>query len=408
MSTTPPLNGTNIHAWMFEPVPANNGDGFLTTDGLEHIAHHKYKSGTYTYLDNKLNPIWQYLTELLPITLAPNMVTTIGGLHCAIAYALIWYYSPHFDGAVPDWVVFLCGYCSMAYYTLDCMDGKQARRTNTSSPLGQLFDHGFDCLNTPVYIALVSSFTMCGRSRSYLCLQVCMQFGFFMAQWEEYYTDYLPHATGNFGVTEVNYGIGIFTIINSFVDRDRIWKSRMEDIIPVTLPPTIAELELRYFAVIVSSIIFTPIMLLSLYRVMTHKKVCDNHNHLSAASTLTTPLLIAATPLLLLPDSVVLNHCRSVSIATALVFCLLTVKMICYSMANMTYASFQVEALPYFVVCAWIRLDGNMTEVGTSFFLRYLCLWYVGRLLNFARRTIHQICERLDIFCFSIKTKKVE
>jgi len=221
----------------------------------------------------------------------------------------------------------------------------------------------------------------------------------------------LPHATENFGVTEVNYGIGIITIMNSFFDRDLIWKSRMEDIIPMTietyLPPGIAELELRYFAVLVASILFTPIMLLSLYRVMTHEKVCDNNNHMSAASTLTTPLLLAATPLLLLPESVVQNNCRAVSIATALVFCLLTVKMICYSMANMTYASFQLEALPYFLVCVWIRSDGNMTELGTSFFLRYLCLWYVGRLLNFARITINQICHRLDIFCFSIK-KKVE
>jgi phosphatidylglycerophosphate synthase len=28
------------------------------------------------------------------------------------------------------------------YQTLDAVDGKQARRTGTSSPLGQLFDHG--------------------------------------------------------------------------------------------------------------------------------------------------------------------------------------------------------------------------------------------------------------------------
>jgi phosphatidylglycerophosphate synthase len=28
------------------------------------------------------------------------------------------------------------------YQTLDAIDGKQARRTGTSSPLGELFDHG--------------------------------------------------------------------------------------------------------------------------------------------------------------------------------------------------------------------------------------------------------------------------
>ena len=33
------------------------------------------------------------------------------------------------------------------YVNLDCLDGKQARRTRSSSPLGQLFDHGCDALS---------------------------------------------------------------------------------------------------------------------------------------------------------------------------------------------------------------------------------------------------------------------
>ncbi len=34
---------------------------------------------------------------------------------------------------------------------LDNMDGKQARRTKTSSPLGMMFDHGCDALVTFVF-----------------------------------------------------------------------------------------------------------------------------------------------------------------------------------------------------------------------------------------------------------------
>lgn len=34
--------------------------------------------------------------------------------------------------------------------TLLYIDGKQARRTNTSSPLGELFDHGCDSISTIV------------------------------------------------------------------------------------------------------------------------------------------------------------------------------------------------------------------------------------------------------------------
>jgi ethanolaminephosphotransferase len=60
-----------------------------------------------------------------------------------------------------------CAACLFAYQTLDNLDGRQvppptrplrasqhrrrqARRTNSSSPLGLLFDHGVDALNTTV------------------------------------------------------------------------------------------------------------------------------------------------------------------------------------------------------------------------------------------------------------------
>ncbi len=111
---------------------------YLNQSGLHFIANHQYRPSDYTYLDNALNPFWTYLTECLPLWLAPNMVTTLGGLHCGLAYGILWYYCPDFDTTPPSWVIMLCAYCSFAYYTLDCMDGKQARRTGSSSPLGQL------------------------------------------------------------------------------------------------------------------------------------------------------------------------------------------------------------------------------------------------------------------------------
>jgi ethanolaminephosphotransferase len=133
--------------------------------------------------------------------LAPNMVTFLGFLHCGISYCATWYYSPNFDRTVPDWVIFLSGYAVIAYYTLDCMDGKQARRTGQSSPLGQLFDHGFDCISNLCHISTQAGFLSVGGTWWFFALQGSIFFAFFMAQWEEYYTGELPHAMGNFGVT---------------------------------------------------------------------------------------------------------------------------------------------------------------------------------------------------------------
>jgi phosphatidylglycerophosphate synthase len=49
---------------------------------------------------------------------------------------------------VPAWSYFLCGLGLFIYQSLDAIDGKQARRTNSSTPLGELFDHGCDAIST--------------------------------------------------------------------------------------------------------------------------------------------------------------------------------------------------------------------------------------------------------------------
>ena len=43
-----------------------------------------------------------------------------------------------------------CGFCAVGFFiyqTLDGIDGKQARRTGTANPLGELFDHGCDAIS---------------------------------------------------------------------------------------------------------------------------------------------------------------------------------------------------------------------------------------------------------------------
>lgn len=62
-------------------------------------------------------------------------------------------YSPDARGEPPRWACALCAFGLFVYQSLDSIDGKQARRTNSSSPLGELFDHGCDSIST-VFVAL--------------------------------------------------------------------------------------------------------------------------------------------------------------------------------------------------------------------------------------------------------------
>ena len=50
----------------------------------------------------------------------------------------------------PRWVYATAGLSLLLYQILDVADGKQARKTGNSSPLGLLFDHGCDALNVVI------------------------------------------------------------------------------------------------------------------------------------------------------------------------------------------------------------------------------------------------------------------
>jgi phosphatidylglycerophosphate synthase len=89
---------------------------------------------------------------------------------------------------VPDWVIVYSLVCMFVYQTLDAVDGKQARRTGTSSPLGQLFDHGCDGINTLLYIILFWQSFQRGPTWGFFIMLVSSTFSFYMAQWEEKHT----------------------------------------------------------------------------------------------------------------------------------------------------------------------------------------------------------------------------
>ncbi|WP_310469035.1 CDP-alcohol phosphatidyltransferase family protein [Sphingomonas sp.] len=70
----------------------------------------------------------------------PNTVTAVGALLCLLAFILFWngYY----------WSGIAAGF---AFMVLDTVDGKLARCTGTSSPLGNFLDHGIDLVHPPFW-----------------------------------------------------------------------------------------------------------------------------------------------------------------------------------------------------------------------------------------------------------------
>lgn len=84
------------------------------------------------------------------------------------------------------------------YQTMDNIDGKQARRTGTSSGLGELFDHGIDSLNCTLGSLLETAAMALGTSKSGVFTALCPCLPMFFSTWETYHTHtlYLGYVNG--------------------------------------------------------------------------------------------------------------------------------------------------------------------------------------------------------------------
>jgi len=174
----------------------------------------KYK---YSSIDNSplsiyiTHPFWNQCVKLCPLWLAPNLMTFMGFLLLVANFFLLSFFDPHFFSTsgggddeeslrslyfIPAWAWYFCAASQFLAHTLDGCDGKQARRTGSSTPLGELFDHGLDswaALFMP--LALYSVF---GRSLTVSVSPLRFYFviygtflQFFISHWEKYNTGVL-------------------------------------------------------------------------------------------------------------------------------------------------------------------------------------------------------------------------
>ena len=90
---------------------------------------------------------------------------------------------------MPAWVPSCCALGLFVYQTLDAIDGKQARRTQSSNALGELFDHGCDSLST-VLVSLATAATLGVGHIPYMMMFQCFTASalFYIAHWQTYVT----------------------------------------------------------------------------------------------------------------------------------------------------------------------------------------------------------------------------
>jgi len=110
---------------------------FVNMQDVINLKAYQYSHTGYTKLDNLLSPCWGSLAGFLPRNLAPNLITLFACVSIIIPTLTFIIYDPSMEKNYPSIFYLVAAIGVFLYQTLDALDGKQARRINLSSPLGQ-------------------------------------------------------------------------------------------------------------------------------------------------------------------------------------------------------------------------------------------------------------------------------
>ena len=403
----------------------------LTPKAIQNLPNYKYngvdRSLIYKFI---LSPLASFLVNnFTPSSLAPNTITLFGLVLMFASYLNMYYHCPTLehcsvqnDTTIPNWIFLVNGIAILCYQTLDNMDGKQARKTNSSSPLGLLFDHGCDAINS-----IFGSVTWINALGLIILPEYMVQiwimvfipmFVFYVSTWEEYYTHKmdLPWINGpSEGLligASVNlitwwygrswwHGHDVFTFISTFLPPNVL------DIITqacqqIGILHPIRNYDMIIFATILSAVREVTIKvkdIVQVYGIKTIKKL------LPMVVLMVWPILIVHS------DSYVFERNeRWLFHLVALLF----VEMVTTLMLNHTtgeeYKPFRKVLIPLFLL-HYVVADGTLTYSAVDNYVKVYTTFMFIYMIGVSKVVISEICDLLNIWCFDIVTprkKKVD
>ncbi|XP_039122709.1 choline/ethanolaminephosphotransferase 1-like [Dioscorea cayenensis subsp. rotundata] len=378
-------------------------------------ALHNYK---YSGVDNSivakyvLQPFWRRCVNLFPLWMPPNMITLIGFIFLGISALLGYMYSPQLDKAPPRWVHFAHGLLLFLYQTFDAVDGKQARRTNSSSPLGELFDHGCDALACTFEALAFGSTAMCGRMTFWFW--VISTVTFYFATWEHFFTNtlVLPIVNGPTEGLMLIYGGHFLTY---FLGAEW-WAQDFRKSIPLlSWVPFLPEIPL-YDVVLFFMIIFGVLPTIWSNICNVHKVVQARKGSMLLALAMIFPFVVLLGGVLAWalwsPSDIMRNYPHLLIVGTGFAFGFFVGRMILAHLCDepkglKTGMCTSLLFLPFALANTLsARLFNGVPLVDERIILLLYCVYTVGLYMHLATSVIHEITTALGIQCFRITRKE--
>lgn len=289
----------------FDPRTYLDRDKFLSRDQLKKLEGHKYSSEGSSVTEPYLQPFWRRIVEWLPLWLAPNLITLTGLFANLVSAACCFIACPTADLPRPSEshrsesresllrTLFLTNAVTLFFYqTLDAIDGKQARRTNTSSPLGELFDHGMDSISV-ILVSNVTFICFGAGAEPGLMFIFCLicNIGYYISHWSAYITGKLQFA--KFDVTEGQF-FSMATYGFTYFYGQEFWAT-----------------ELLWGVKIRHVVFFTPLAILFCRLIRDHcRRIVIGGSGPNGSTVAETSVLSPITPLVLLSTLIIVIYCH--------------------------------------------------------------------------------------------------
>ncbi|XP_046861399.1 cholinephosphotransferase 1-like [Xenia sp. Carnegie-2017] len=369
----------------------------LNENQLKKLSKHKYNAECSTLFDPIMQIWWRWFVERMPLWVAPNTITILGLLINFITTLILVYFSPQAHSKVPSWSLYLNGFGLFVYQTLDAIDGKQARRTNSSSPLGELFDHGCDAMSMVIVMSGVSVALKLGEVPHimvFLTFAACVLF---------YFTHWRAYVTGvvRFGIIDITemqlFGVLLFSACGFYG----------QEVILLKVP--VLQFDCRELIFWLGIVSFLCVTLLSIYEIL-QGGVGKN-----GSSIADTSVLSPAVPLVVNIYLIFYNYTYSNShvferspllfvfafgIVLAKTSILLVVACMCKS---------PIPMLDYVLMVPFLQLINiHFNSPMSEYKLLWFCLIFSFlHLIQYCYVVINEICDYLNVRCFTITPKQV-
>ena len=196
----------------------------LNNQQLENIKNFKYSATNESIVYNYIvSPFLNKILDLglVPEWIAPNLLTLISLIFNIIGFLFVIFEAGNdFSYKLSRLTTLVITITHYLYIFFDNLDGKQARKTKTSSSFGMLLDHGCDVFTNICVFFNVAHLVRLGNESIFVeFLIITLYLGFFTTTYEEYVLGEMHLGIIN-GPDEGNFFIATGTLASVFLGND--------------------------------------------------------------------------------------------------------------------------------------------------------------------------------------------